>query len=197
MFKYSRVLVFLLISACGKDEEVKPIDPAALQGIWLSACLSSGEHYEQKTVTFKGSELTMISSRYSDDTCTTVVDQVEGTGIYGIAGVDASKSDMTPSLINYLFKSISWTFQNDPSDAVDYAVACDSTVDDGVVDLLDKTCAISETVSITFPATSYGIVEIRGGQLFITDFDRNSAAPESRPTQYPSLEGLTLQVAVP
>jgi len=195
MLKYSVSALALVVfsTACGKkEEEITTIDQTTLQGTWTSTCLVSGDKFEKKSSQFEDFTVVMTSTRYSDSACTIEIDRLEGLATFLSESVDTTKSDMTPNSMEYTFETLTWTFVSDPSDAVDYAVACGSTEERGVVDVLDKTCTISATLSKQFPVKAFGLLEIRDGALFMTDFDTNSATADLRPTQYPSRTGLTL-----
>jgi hypothetical protein len=176
------LLTALVLNACGKKEEEAAAvsSETFLEGIWYTDCTEGTNGYEQKAIGFKKDDFVYVSSLYSDDKCATLDNEIAGRGYFELMGAVTIENVGTGTAVDYKFTEMTWTFTADPSTAVDYAVACESTQEHGVVDILGKTCKVADDVSMTFPKKAYGTVLMQEEKLLITDVNSNGATEEER-----------------
>jgi hypothetical protein len=178
-------LSLAMFLGCGDDEEKNKkggMSAKTVEGKWVSDCVASGDLFEKKEISFTLKSFDFLSALYSDDGCTTIDNQISGSGEYDLGGLVDVKYVGATTAIDYTFKSYIWKFVADSSAAVDYAVACEATNVSGSVDVLGKTCNLSDQ-TIVFSSPAYGVVYIDGDKkLLLTDSSSNAGTEEDRST---------------
>ena len=195
MFKFNfkelgtyAALVIVLIACGEKNPETASVNgglsATSIAGTWSSDCLSSGDQYESKSITFTEKSFSFNSTLFNDSACTTANDKIDGQGEYLLGSPVAVTYVGATTAIDYTFFSYTWTFVAKPADAVDYGIACNKAVVSGSsINVLDKVCKLSDAGSINFFSPAYGVVFIDADEkMLITDASSNGGTPEERST---------------